>query len=458
MKRFKPVWTLLFLLASPVAASAESSPADVFFPDLWNRVEKQAPSEKAADFELKAVRTAQERAARQGYPRLYLDARAFSTNDPALSFLSVLNQRQIQTSDFSPDNLNNPGYAVYQKAALGLDWPLYDGGEKRSRMESRGKLVLAKTFAQKNNRAVLYQETAALFGSAVIFEEQATTLKKLLETTHRILGRYRIGVKSNPLGYSGLLGLKSLENKINETLIENDVRLNSAKNALDEKAAGLPPVWTPRVTRGSGGETATFVRVYLLSSRNNTKGGDSPQSEMLRAEAEAAEKQIAEEKAGQLPRVGLFSEAYLANGSRDTAGSYVLGLYLRWDFFSMDAYKKADQAEFASLALKAKREDFRLKEKIETQNAERAAAALEKEITLLTDTSRLLEEQALTVQKLFSNGSIQMLQFLDVLNRNLETALSLTDRELDYLNANLVRVKQTDFEIPVAAAGSLRNE
>lgn len=457
MKAVRTFLTVLCLSASiavwPVSTEAEPLPVEVSFPRLWDLVQKHAPSEQAGELELKAFQAEQERAIRQGYPRLFLDARAFSTNDSALSFISLLNQREIQSSDFSPDFLNYPGHQFFQKATLGLDWPFYDGGAKRSRIDSQAKEVLAKTFEKKNSRLQLYQETASLFGSAMIFEKQSDSLGKLSETVNRNLERYRIGVKSNPLGYSGLLGLKTLKNRINEALLENDVHRASAKSALEEKAMELPRSWSPRTTPGDGESIADFVRMFLPSSPDNAKARRSAQSEKLQAEAEAAEKRILGEKAARLPRAGLFSEASLANGNRDLASSYVLGLYLRWDIFSMEPYKKAERAELNSLAMKARAEDFRLKEKIDTENAKRSSEALEKRIALATESSRLLEEQTITSQKLFSTGAINMLQFLEVLNQNLEITLNLNDAEIAYLNENLIRIKGTDFEIPIASAG-----
>jgi outer membrane protein TolC len=451
-------------LSIPGTVRGEAPPAELSFPDIWALVQKNAPSEQAAEFELQASLMEEERALRLGYPRLYLDARAFSTNDPALSFASTLEQRQIQPGDFSPDALNHPGNPFYQKAALELDWPVYDGGARSSRLQSRGKTVLAKTFGQKTGSLDLYVETASLFGSVLIFDQQENRLQKLLETVQNVLAGYRIGVKTNPLGYSGRLGLETLINQITGTLAENNALMNEARMALGEKAGGLPgPVfgstdpqvgkWNPQPEPG-GPDILNFVKSALTPPASGPEKEGSPQVRMLDAEAESLAWEIENEKAKKGPRAGIFSEAALNHGDRDAASSYVLGVYLRWDLFAAENYKKGEQAEASALALKAKAESFRLNERIESRKASLSAQALEKEISLMSKNLKLLEEQSQTSKKLFLNGSINVLQFIEVLNQNFDLFNRLTRAESECLRAGAIRFKSSGAEAPAPAAGS----
>jgi hypothetical protein len=443
-------WTFSFLLPLPV--KGEQPLVEMSLMAVWALVQKNAPSEKASEFEVEAVRVENERTLRENYPRLYLDVRAYSTDDPALSFMSVLGQRQIHSTDFAPESLNYPGYQFYEKGTLGVDWNLYDGGLRSARLNSQEKALVGKTYGQKNDTLDLYYQTSFLYGSVLILQKQFAQVTRLLDRTKNLQEHFRIGVKGNPLGYAGLLGIKTVANKINGVISENDSHTNSARNTLEEKAISLPKRWSP--AKGSGKHSILFfVDSYLPSIKNNTEEGMSPRTEMMFAEAQASELQIEGEKAKTRPRVGLFSEGYVYGGNRDTAGSYMLGLYLQWDLLSADTYRKADQAQISANALKARAEDFRLREKIETENAYLSALALEKRISLMEENSRLLEEQFQTSGKLYSSGSINVLQLVEVINQNLDLAVNLANTEMEYLQARIALAKGLGSGIPLAVKG-----
>lgn len=447
------VFFLFFgMLLLPLSAYGEEAATGLSFPLLWEEIQKNAPSEKVSRFQLQASVIEKERDLRLGYPRLYLDARAFSTNDPALSFFSVLDQRQIHSSDFNPDLLNDPGYQFYQKGSLGLDWPLYDGGARSAKVDSQEKRVEAREFDQKKGSLDLYAASSLLYGSLLILENESEALKTILNSTDKLMEQYRIGVKSNPLGYSGLLGLKTLKSRINEALIDNEAALDSARTALSEKAGGLPSDWKP-LPFGKETNILPFARRFLSPEERPERTGLSPSVRAMEAEAESSDKLIEGEKAKEKPRVGLFSEASLYNGNRDLASSYVLGVYLQWDLFSMDRYRKEDQARASALALKAKSDDLRLQEKIDQENARSSMAALEKEIALLSDRSGLLEEETRTFRKLFQNGSITVLQVAEVLSQEVDLISHRRRVEISYLTLDAGRFKLLAMEIPPAANG-----
>lgn len=440
---------LLFFLIT-FRSNGEPSTTEITFPSLWNQIQKNAPSEKISEYQLQASIIDKERYLRLGYPRLYLDARAFSTNDPALSFFSVLNQRQIHPSDFAPDLMNNPGYQFYQKGTLGLDWPFYDGGARSAKAESQEKVVLAWVYDQKKSAIDLYAESAVLYGSLLILENESDKLRRILDSTEKLIDQYRIGVKSNPLGYSGLLGLKTLKNRITEALIVNSAGLNSARNSLREKAGLISLDWRP-VSKPKQENILPFTRQFLAPAEDQVAENGSASTRAREADAEASEKLIDVEKAKDRPRAGLFSEAALYNGNRDIASSYVLGVYFQWDLFSMDRYRQGDQAKASAMALKAKSDDLRLKEKIDRENALSSITALEKQVDLLSDSSRLLEEQAQTSKKLYQNGSLSVLQLIEVLNQEMDLIIRRMKVEMAFLTLNGDRFKISGMNIPLAA-------
>ncbi|MBI1822678.1 MAG: TolC family protein [Nitrospirae bacterium] len=293
----------------------------------------------------------------------------------------------------------------------------------------------------------LYHETLLLFGTFKIFQKESSQLESLSDTTRGLLENYRIGVKRNPLGYSGLLGLKSVANRIKEAISENDSRIRLVKNTLEERGVGLPKRWIPAKEPGKE-SILTFADYFLKPNKNSFAEKKSPRAEMMFAEAQASELQIEGEKAKTRPQVGLFSEGYLADGNRDAAASYVLGLYFRWNLLSSETYRKTDQARISASALKARAEDFQLQEKIEFENASVSASALRQRIALLEENTALLEEQLKTSQKLFASGSINVLQLVEVINQKLDLNIRLGNAEAEYVQAKIVQAKGSGVEIP----------
>lgn len=452
MTRFGHLTRVLFLTAVlsvliPAIAKGDPLPVEIPFLDVWSLVKENALSEKASFLELEAIQIEKERISHESAPRIYLDVRAFSTDDPAVSFMSILGQREIRTGDFASESLNYPGYQFYQKATLGADWNLYDGGLRSARLRSEEKALLAKTYGAQYDTLNLYHETLLLFGTFKIFQNESSQFESLSDTTRNLLGNYRIGVKRNPLGYSGLLGLKSVANRIKAAISENDSRIRLVKNTLEERGAGLPKRWIP--AKESGKESIlTFADDYLKQNENSFAEKKSPRAEMMFAEAQASELQIEREKAKTRPQVGLFSEGYLADGNRDAAASYVMGLYLRWNLLNPETYRKTDQARISASALKARAEDLQLQEKIEYENASLSASALRQRIALLEENTALLEEQLKTSQKLYASGSINVLQLVEVINQNLDLTIRLGNAEVEYLQAKIAQAKGSGVEIP----------
>src|SRR3990172_3541810 len=80
-----------FAVATP--ALAQTAVTSVSFDAAWGLVKRNSPAVRAAAHERQASEIAYARAQRLWLPRVYTELRAYSTDDPANSFTSVLNQR-----------------------------------------------------------------------------------------------------------------------------------------------------------------------------------------------------------------------------------------------------------------------------------------------------------------------------------------------------------------------------
>ena len=71
------------------------------FGKIWDKIKENSHSQKALSLEARSAKLASNKASKHWLPRVYADARNFTTNDPALNFFSTLGQRSATNSDFA---------------------------------------------------------------------------------------------------------------------------------------------------------------------------------------------------------------------------------------------------------------------------------------------------------------------------------------------------------------------
>jgi hypothetical protein len=119
------IWALSSILLTPIAFAQELS-----LEDVWESVSAHSKTKESSSHTVMAAEARFDRSAKHWLPRLYFDARTFTTNDPGTALFSKLAQRKVDPNDFIPTRLNHPNAQWYQRATLGLDLPIYEGGYK----------------------------------------------------------------------------------------------------------------------------------------------------------------------------------------------------------------------------------------------------------------------------------------------------------------------------------------
>lgn len=430
-------WTsFVFLQFMIFGVSAQAE--QVSFTKVWNSISQTSPGLKAAELQSQAAMEAKDRAGRHWLPRLYLDARSYQTNAPGQSFFGLLEQRSLRQSDFNPDSINNPDSEVFTRGSLGVDLPLYEGGMKSAQSSLQNHLSQSQDHEAASVKVEQYSEVAKAYGSLGLLEQQKQKLLNLKQIIDRLLKSYQIGVKSNPVGYSGLLGLKSLSNRVQGLLAQYEAQSQAYYVALKEMGFTAAN-WSPQAE-----ETIVFVDKYLASQSADS----SFQVESLKEKSLVAQEASKMEKARFLPRVGAFAESYIFNGSRDTANGYTAGVYLQWSLFNPSDYGTHKEAQIKSLAAQKYTEAMEQKERAEKLSLDQAIQALKSNIRLLEDSQKILVEQSQVAESLFKNGSINALQFVEVLNRRVDLVTSQSEAGLSLLQTSSQKVLKTRFELP----------
>lgn len=406
--------------------------------EVWRIISDASQSQHAAQLRYEATAVAKTRASYHWLPQIYLDAKTYATDDPALTFMGILSERSVSSDDFNPSFLNHPGNHVFNRAALGIDWPLYEGGMKVAEVALRDHYLASSAASMKQVQTQQYTEVARNYGSLGSLANQKNKLVALQKIITRILENYKIGNQINPVGYSGLLGLKNLNNRLQGLLIENQAKTLAIKDEL--AVLGLKErVWTPKKWTAD-----SFVDRYFPKSHR----GDSANVVAHKQAALAEKKRIQIEQAKYLPKIGAYAEEAVFNGNRNTSSAYTVGLYLRWNIFNPSDYHVAKEVQLNAMAADFQANSFAEKERAETTGISEALSAIRLSLKLMQESETLLDEQVKISSDLFQKGSISGLQLAEVFARRLELSVNHTEAEISLLNLAAKQSSITNFSLP----------
>ena len=397
------------------------------FTEAWNQINSGSAAQESSRLQTESLNESKDRAGRHWLPKVYLDARSYQTNDPGTSFIGLLQQRSVEQSDFNPDLINHPDTQTYTRGVLGVDLPLYEGGAKSSEVELLNYSVRAQKSVTAQFQLEQYSQASTSYATIAIFNQQRTKLSELSTQISRLIKSYQLGSKSNPVGYSGLLGMKSLANRLQGIKLQYDAQIKSSYAVLKEMGLKNND-WLPVFSNST-----EFVDRYLAP---NSTPEVSYKIQSLKENAGATEAAVKMEKSKFLPRVGAFAESQLFKGSRSTADSYTAGLYLQWNLFDPSAYGSVKAAKLKAQALQKSVEAAEQQDRAEQAALAESIHAIRENVELLNDSYAILTEQSKMTETLFKNGSLNALQFVEVLSRRADLITQQAEVELSLIKAS----------------------
>lgn len=434
----------LFMFGMLVISTSHLKAETLSFADVWQKVTSSSPALKGAKLKVESLNTGLSRAENHWLPKVYLDARSYRTNDPGSAFFGLLEQRKVESSDFLPDSLNQPDTQTFTRGAVGLDLALYEGGMKDAQVELYKRLSISEKLASSQIEIDQYAGTGLAYGSIASIQKQKLKLKDLSEEITKLMKNYQLGQKSNPVGYSGLLGMKSLANRISGLIEQLEAQEKSSYAALKEMGV-QESNWTPKTI-----DVKTFVDQFFAEKPQDSKTQSYKSQSQLQASLANLEASRME-KARYLPRVGAFAESYFFSGNRDTGNGYTAGLYLQWSLFDPSDFGKYKEASLGAQAAAQFSEAG-----VQQENAIRSGLietdkALRSNLVRLEESDKLLSEQTKVSSQLFKNGSINALQFVEILNRRTDLIMQQSEAEMGLLKVSSEKIQKTQFEIPPVA-------
>ena len=389
------------------------------FSDVWSAIKAEHPELNASKEEVFAAEESSSRGTRHWLPGLYFSGRGYSTNDPLQNFMGKLEQRSVLAADFSPDSLNQPGTNTFGQMSLGADLPIYEGGGSRAFSEMQDFQLQAKQNLNSATEIEIYSQVVSLYSAVLDANETLESLDDLKTKVSSILSKYSLGSRSNPVGYSGLLGLKSILNRIDASINELKIMKANTQNEVASRAKNINQDWQPKKEKFSQAlESALPEQALKEESESYSMAAHSLFAEMQNSK-------ISMQRSRFLPQLGLFAEGNYLLGDRTSATGFTGGVYLKWAIFNPKDFGLVSESKHSYAAAQSKIQSNELNEKLARDSSFKTLVTLADNEKLLANSSELMNEQVATASRLFQSGSLNVLQMVEVFNRRADLILQL---------------------------------
>jgi outer membrane protein TolC len=405
--------------------------------EVWSDILEASLTHQAGEAQVHALQESLMRAENHWLPKVYFNAQSYKTNNPGTSFFGVIQQRALETGNFAVNSINNPSAEIYSQGSLGLDLPLYEGGMRASQVDMMNQFVQSgkkQNLQTKLDQFAIVSKYYGLIQSMNLKKDQLINLKQIIQ---KQLNGYQLGSKSNPVGYSGLLGMKSLLNRLQGLINQYEGQSLGYRKSLNEMGLKQKDWNTESLS------TENYIKSFDLEKINLLLKSYKTEAMALNAHALSFSPKM--EIAKFRPQIGTFAEGYVFNGSKNTANGYTVGVYLRWNLFDPNVQGSVKEAQFKSIAISKSSEAMAQQEQAEKTAMLENFDALRKNHALMLESERLLSEQTKTSQTLFRNGSINALQMTEVLNRRVDLISQLKDLESALIEISTGLITKTKY-------------
>jgi hypothetical protein len=215
--------------------------------------------------------------------------------------------------------------------------------------------------------------------------------------------------------------------------LEVDTQETSIRSYLSTMTSEFGDNWTIQLE-----PIDTFLNSHLPKPRSNKDSALegvtlSYQSLAMQEYAESASLAAEAEKAKFLPKAGVFGESNLYNGSRNTATAYNVGFYVQMNLYNADDIGAYEEAKLKAQAQREKVQDQIRKESAKRKELIGMEKTLEKQLLLLADTSKLMEEQISNAKRMFYNGSINAIQLSEIFSRSTDLVVQDANANREYI-------------------------
>lgn len=351
--------------------------------------------------------------ARSGYhPQVYLSETLSNTNNPMWAFGTKLNQERITQEDFVPDRLNHPSSITNSATVVGLEWPLYTGGQVGLRVDQANIQVQGATRQADRVRQQLIARTVSAYSQVVLAQANLQVVEDALRTAkayrEMIETRYRSGlvVKSDALRAQVRVAELEQERIQAESQIQvaqamlNSILGRSVDDRFDVSDILQPPKPMPSGSIESWEEKAIQQRPDLAA---------------IRLKQQMAEKEVARSRAEHLPQIAMIGNYEINSEKFDDAGTnYTVGAMMKINLYSGQRITaKTREAEAVVRQINALKRDMESAVQLETRQAYLRLTSSYNRIAVAEKAVAQAEEGLKIAQDRYENGLYPLVSLLD---------------------------------------------
>ena len=325
------VLVAMTLMIHPQSLFAAETAQPLSLTDAIGKALKHSPQITAARYQVVAA-ASQISGSRSGLlPQFYVSETYTHTNSPLWAFCTKLNQGVIQTSDFAPQQLNDPDAVDNYKTELNLSWSLYDGGRTWNGYRQAQAGAEAATFGMIRTERQVIARVAKGYMALLLAAETYKVIDQALHTARAhfkfIEDRHTSGlaVKSDVLRAQ----VRIADLKQQSLMAESRLKVAQAVLWATMGQDDLGPIepQTPLENHVSTEGDLNHWIDLALSQRSDLKQLDREQI--------AAQRAVRRSKAGHWPRLALQGN-YEINSENfcDSNDNYAVGAVQKLDLYS----------------------------------------------------------------------------------------------------------------------------
>ncbi len=411
---WKRHWIILWwttLIMAPLGAWAQESSNRLSLGDAIDAALARNPQIVAARYRADAA-DSQVDGARSGLlPQLAISESYTRTNSPLWAFGTKLNQGTIQTSDFAPEQLNDPEAVDNFNTALNLSWNIYDGGMTWSGYRQAQTGAEAVSYGLIRTQQQVISRVAKYYVGFLLAVENRDVVDQSLLTAQAhlklIQDRQRSGlaVKSDVL--RAQVRIADLEQQ--RLMADSRVKVSQAMlyAAMGSGDTGPIEPQTP------------FDKCVLLEGDLNhwinLALSRRPDLKQRQLEQVIARKAVSRSKAGHWPRLALQGNyEFNSEDFSDSHDNYTVGAVLQLDLYSGQRTSSMVAEAKANLAgTKANYDGAVLQVRVETQSAYYQAQSAWKSIAVARAAVDQADEGLRIVANRYSGGLLTIVDLLD---------------------------------------------
>ncbi len=413
MKVHHLLWALICLIrfAIPLESLAEAPAQSLTLGEAIAAALTHNPHVVAARYEVKAAGFRVITARSGLLPQLYLSESFNRTNSPLWAFGTKLNQGAIESTDFDPDQLNDPDAINNFNTALSLTWNVFDGGQTWIgwRQAQQGRQA-ADLGLQRSEQQIAARAAKAYVGLLLSVENHDVMIQSL-ETARAHLklvqDRFHSGVSVKSDVLRAQVRIADLEQK---RLMAHS-RIHVAQ-AMLHAVMGQPDAG--RIAPAASFEHLSAPKEDLAQwiDRALEKRPDLKQLDIQKV---IADKGVDLARAEYWPTLALQG-SYEINSEdfSESTDNYTVGAMLRMNLYSGQRISSKTAAAKAMVAkVKSLRRGYELKVRVETQRAFYQAQSTWQSIAVARSAVVLAEEGLRIVGNRYGNGLLTIVDLLD---------------------------------------------